>query len=83
MAARRITIDLDAVHSEKLAELAARAGAPEEPLAGSLLAGALDNAGPDPDHITALLDGIPGALERAREGSHQAEAGETVPLSEL
>jgi hypothetical protein len=30
-----------------------------------------------------LLDGIPGALERARLGLEQARAGETVALDEL
>lgn len=83
MAARQITVALDAEHSEKLAQLAARSGADEEPLAESLLAGALDNANPDPTRVTELLDGIPGALERAREGSRQSATGATVTLDKL
>ncbi len=80
IAARRITVVLDADHSEKLA---LRAGAGEEPLAETLLAGALDNADPEPERLTALLDRIPGALDRAREGSSQAAADAAILLDEL
>ena len=83
MAARRITLELDAEHSELLAEMAARAGAGEGSLAETLLAGALDNASSEPGRVTELLTGIPGALEGAREGSRQARAGESIPLREL
>jgi hypothetical protein len=83
MAVRQITVALDAEHSDKLAQLAARSGASEEPLAESLLAGALDNANPDAARVTELLDDIPGALDRAREGSRQAAAGDAISLDEL
>ena len=33
--------------------------------------------------ITAILDSIPGAWERAQEGLEQARRGETIPLDEL
>ena len=44
---------------------------------------ALDGADLSADHIVALLDGIPGALERANEGVAQAARGEGIPLDEL
>jgi hypothetical protein len=47
------------------------------------LAGALDEAGPDGARLTEILDGIPGAWERAQVSIEQARRGETVPLSEL
>lgn len=83
MEGRQITVALGAEHADKLAQLAARSGAGEEPLAESLLAGALDNANPDPARVTELLEGIPGALERAGEGSRQFATGATIPLDEL
>lgn len=33
--------------------------------------------------VAELLDGIPGAHERAQLGLRQARAGETIPLNEL
>ncbi|MFN8232653.1 MAG: hypothetical protein U0V56_04005 [Actinomycetota bacterium] len=38
---------------------------------------------PDADEASELLDGIPGALERANEGLSDARSGRTVPLSGL
>ena len=35
---------------------------------------------PDPASIAELLDAIPGAHERAREGLRQVKSGEGVPL---
>jgi hypothetical protein len=52
-------------------------------LARSLLSGALDEVDPDASRITEILDGIPGAWERAQASIEQARRGETVPLSEL
>jgi hypothetical protein len=34
------------------------------------------------DHDAELLDGIPGAYERAQLGVRQVSAGETIPLNE-
>jgi hypothetical protein len=45
--------------------------------------GALDEADPDGARLTEILDGIPGAWERAQVSIEQARRGETVPLSEL
>lgn len=56
-------------------------------MASSILRGALsqalDEAGADPRNVVALLDGIPGAFDRAQLGLSQARAGRTVELDEL
>lgn len=44
---------------------------------------ALDGADPDGARLTEILDGIPGARERAQVSIEQARHSETVPLSEL
>lgn len=69
--------------AQKLASLAERTHVQEGTLARSLLASALDEADPGASRITEILDGIPGAWERAQESIEQARRGETVPLSEL
>lgn len=50
-----------------------------------LIKSALDEPDPDPDgaRLTEILDGIPGAWERAQISIEQVRRGETVPLSEL
>jgi hypothetical protein len=45
-----------------------------------LVEGTLDASG---EHITALLDGIQGAFERAEEALGQARRGEGVALDDL
>lgn len=80
---RRLNVTLDAERAAKLTQLSRRTHVNEGTLARSLLAQALDEADPDPRHIAALLDGLPGAFERAQLGREQAQAGETVPLDEL
>ena len=79
----RINVTLDDEHAAKLAALAERTHVQEGTLARSLLFNALDSADPDPSHIVALLDGIPGAWERAQEGREQAARGEGIPLDEF
>ena len=79
----RLNVTLDAERATKLAALAERTHVQEGTLARALLSQALDEAGADPRHVAALLDGIPGALERARLGLRQAKAGRTVSLHEL
>lgn len=74
---------LDDVHAEKLRRLADRTHVNEGTIARSLLTTALDEADPDPRNITALLDGIPGAFERATLGLAQVRRGEGIPLDEL
>jgi hypothetical protein len=79
----RINVTLDDVHALKLKRLAERVHANEGTLARSLLSSALDEADPDPRHIAELLDGIPGAFERAELGREQARLGLGVPLEDL
>jgi len=79
----RLNVTLDVEHAAKLSLLAARTHVQEGTLARSLLSSALDEADPDPRTITALLDGIPGAYERAQLGLRQAKEGKAIPLDEL
>jgi adenylate kinase family enzyme len=79
----RLNITLDDEQAEKLTRLADRTHIQSGTLARSLLSTALDEADPDAQNVAALLDGIPGALERAKLGRDQAHAGETIPLDEL
>jgi len=81
--AKRINVTLDDEHAEKLATLAARHHVQEGTLARSLLSIALDDADPEAQRITEILDSIPGAWERTQEGLEQARRGETIPLSDL
>lgn len=81
--ARHIDVALEPAHARKLADLAERTHVEEGQLAVSLLAGALDEADPGGTRLTEILDGIPGAWERAQVSIEQAKRGETVPLSEL
>lgn len=78
-----MNVTLDEASALKLRRLAERTHTNEGTLARSLLSTALDEADPDVRNITELLDGIPGALERAHLGAHQARAGLGTPLGEL
>lgn len=80
---RRLNVTLSGEHAAKLSRLAERVHIQEGTLARSLLSQALDEAGPDPAHITALLDGIPGAFEEAKRGLRDAQSGRTIDLEEL
>jgi predicted transcriptional regulator len=82
-AAKRINVPLDDEHAKKLATLAERSHVQEETLARSLLSIAIDDADPEAQRITEILDSIPGAWQRTQEGLEQARRGETVPLSDL
>jgi predicted transcriptional regulator len=79
----RVTVTLDDAHAVKLRRLAERTHTDEETLAGSLLASALDEADPDSRQMAELLDGIPGAFERAQRGREQARAGLGAPLEDV
>jgi hypothetical protein len=48
-----------------------------------MLSTALDQAMPDPETVTALLDATPGAYERALEGRRALKAGRVVRLEDL
>lgn len=80
---RRINVTLDPDYARKLTRLAELTHVQEGTLARSLLSSALDEADPEATRITEVLDGIPGAWERAQESIEQARQGDTVPLSEL
>jgi hypothetical protein len=79
----RLNITLDGEQAEKLTRLAERMYVQPGTVARSLLSSALDDVDPDARNVVELLDGIPGALERAQIGLKQARAGETVSLDEL
>jgi hypothetical protein len=79
----RVNVTLDDVHAEKLRRLADRTHVNEGTLARSLLMTALDDADPDPANVTALLDSIPGAFERAQQGRADVKAGRGRPLTDL
>ena len=72
---------------EKLLERAAHWN--EAQASAALCAGELegvdlnDVSGLDGGQLSAILDRIPGARERARESIEQARRGETIPLEEL
>lgn len=79
----RFNVILDDEHAAKLHSLAARTYVNSGTLARSLLSTALDQAAPDPESVTALLDAIPGAYESALEGRRALRAGRAVRLEEL
>lgn len=79
----RLFITLDDEQAAKLAQLADRMHVQPGTMARSLLATALDDADPDVENVAALLEGLPGAHERAALGRHQARTGHTVSAGEL
>jgi len=80
---RRLNVTLDPEYAVRLAQLSERTHVNEGTLARALLSQALDEADPEPRHLAALLDGLPGAFDRARQGLEDAKAGRTVALNEL
>ncbi|MFN0155793.1 MAG: hypothetical protein ACKVUT_15575 [Gaiella sp.] len=81
--ANRLNVTLDDEQWLKLQRLAERTRVNEGTIARSLLSSALDDADPDARSVTALLDGIPGALARAHAGAAEAARGKVVPLDAL
>lgn len=79
----RFNVQLDERHALKLHQLAERTHVNPGTLARSLLSTALDEAAPEPSSIVELLDAIPGAHERARQGLREVRAGRGIPLDEL
>jgi hypothetical protein len=79
----RLNITMDDEQYERLARMAERMHLQPGTLARSLLLSALDDAALDAENVARLLDGLPGAYERAVLGRRQAEAGETVLLDNL
>jgi len=81
--ASRLNVTLDPEHAVKLSRLAEQAYVQEGTLARSLLSRAIDEADLDGGTMVELLNGIPGALERAQLGREQGRRGETIPLDDL
>jgi predicted transcriptional regulator len=79
----RLNITLDDEQAEKLARLAERMHVQPGTVARSLLSSAIDEADPEARNVVDLLDGLPGAYDRAQLGLRQAAAGETIALDEL
>jgi hypothetical protein len=79
----RVNIVLDAERASKLERMAERTHINAGTLARSLLSTAIDEADPHPRDVTALLDSIDGAWERASQGLDEARAGLGVGLEEL
>jgi hypothetical protein len=82
-AGHRLNVTLDSESAAKLSRLAERTHTQEGTLARSLLSQAIDEADIDARHVVELLDGIPGAFERARLGLEQAKSGKTISLDDL
>lgn len=79
----RLNVTLDEEYATKLSRLAERTHVKEGTLARSLLSRAIDEADADPRHVVDLLDGIPGAFERAAAGLDDARTGRTISLDDL
>jgi excisionase family DNA binding protein len=83
LATRTILVELDGHHAARLHELAARIHVSPEEVARSLLSSAVDQRDPDAATITAILDAIPGAWERAQVGLAEIRAGQGIRLEDL
>jgi hypothetical protein len=81
--AHRLNVTLDPEHAARLARLAERTHVQEGTLARSLLATAIEEVDPDARHVADVLDGIPGAHERARLGLERARHGDAISLDDL
>jgi len=79
----RLNVTLDGEHAAKLARLAEGSHVQEGTLARSLLSRAIDDADINARTVVEILDGIPGAFDRARLGLEEARSGKTVALEEL
>ena len=79
----RLNVTLTPEHAAKLSRLADQAYTLEGTLARSLLSRAIDEADIDSGGMVELLNGIPGALERAQVGRTQAREGDTIALDDL
>ena len=80
---RRLSLDLDDDAAAELDRIAAAEKAQPEQYAASLLTELVCGRALDLRSATDLLDGMPGALEDAREGSAQARRGEVTPLDAI
>ena len=79
----RVNVVLDAEHALKLRRIAERTHTNPGTIARSLLTAAIEESDPDPRDVTALLDGLPGAFERATRGLEEAQGGLGTDLEDL
>jgi hypothetical protein len=79
----RVNVLLDDEHASRLYALAARVHLSPGTLAKSLLSTALDQSDPDAATVTALLDSIPGAFDRAQEGLAEVRTGRGIRLEDI
>jgi hypothetical protein len=79
----RINVSLEPEYAEKLAILAERAHVQEGTLARSLLSQAIDEADINAQSVVEILDGIPGAFERAERGIAELHGGRGIPLDQI
>jgi hypothetical protein len=79
----RVNVLLDDEHASRLNALAARVHLSPGTLAKSLLSTALDQSDPDAATVTALLDSIPGAFDRAQEGLAEVRMGRGIRLEDI
>lgn len=80
---RRLNVSLDGQRAGKPSRLADRAHVPDGTLARSLLSAAIDDADPDADSVTEILEGTPGLPKRLAGAEAEVEAGEITELREL
>ena len=71
-----VSVLLDEERAQELARLARQAHTDPDTMARFLLTTAVDQADSDPADVTALLDGIDGAWERASAGLREARAND-------
>ena len=79
----RLNVTLDPERAAKLRRMAEQSYTQEGTLARSLLSRAIDEADVEGRTMIEVLDGIPGALERAQLGREQGRHSETIPLEQL
>lgn len=80
---RAVLVLLGPNHHALLVTLARRLDLTPEAVARSLLSTALDSRDPEATVLTAILNSIPGAWERAQQGMRDIEEGRMIPIEEL
>lgn len=80
---RNLNLELDQEIAIKLSRLAELSHMDDKPFAEKLLTNAVDDLQPSGEHVTQVLDSIPGAWERTQRGIEAAERGDTIPLDNL
>jgi len=79
----RVNVVLDEEHALKLRRIAERTHTNPGTIARSLLTTAIEESDPDPRDVTELLDGLPGAFERATRGLEESKVGLGTDLEDL